>query len=67
MKSCAGCKYFVSLGVTIPECRFNPPRTTQFVIGLDAQRRPQIHSSITFSLVQPDFWCGQWAPKLALN
>lgn len=67
MRTCVGCKYFVKDGVQIPECRLNPPHTSQFVIGFDASKRPIIHNSITYDLVMPEMGCGQWKPKIEIH
>jgi hypothetical protein len=64
--TCAGCKFhFLPANPAYKgflECRRYPPITTvQFIIVKDAVNK---NVEMTFNMVAPEWWCGEWKPKL---
>lgn len=59
---CAKCKFSVPVsGQPQPECRRMPPTVTAF------QNARGIMNYTSFPRVMPDYWCGEWKPKIAIQ
>lgn len=64
---CGNCKHYRDKGMPNPECHLNPPRTTPVLIGMDPRKGPLFHHVVGYELVQPDFDCSHWAPKIQMQ
>jgi hypothetical protein len=66
---CSACKFFVRVeghDLTMPgECHRMPPTTTLFLAGV-SKHGPEFNRATTYAMTNPDGWCGEHKPKLAV-
>lgn len=69
LQNCAVCKFAESTSrgnQPSLECRRNPPIGGPVAIQ-QAPGQIQIQVIAAFPAVQPDNWCGEWKPKIAIE
>ena len=72
-EECANCAYFLPdatnllMGLACGLCRKHAPQPAYFeLLNMDIEDNPQLRTkmaAITWPVVFPDSWCGEYSPK----
>jgi hypothetical protein len=46
------------------ECRAEPPTANSFMVQSRPGAPAQFITHTTYPIIQPDGWCGKWAPRI---
>lgn len=70
MATCSSCRFFIAEQGADPSCRRFPPTSSVMIVPrkesvLSQNVVPVKEQSSHYPIVKPDWWCGEYATRLA--